>query len=94
MSSSLRLLRDFCGLARNVWVDFISTRFLRARLRNAPLRKITMKTFTSEKTADERASEKGLAAARTFPVGQAGRREVVRHKSQREYETGEKEEIP
>jgi hypothetical protein len=53
-----------------------------------------MKAFTSEKTADERASEKGLAAARTFPVGQAGRGEVVRQKGQREYETREKEEIP
>ena len=56
-------------LARNVWVDSISARFLRASLRNAPFRKITMKAFTSKKTANERASEKGLAAARTFPIG-------------------------
>lgn len=82
------------SLPRNVWVDSISARFLRASLRNAPFRKITVKAFTSKKTANERALEKGLAAPRTFPIGQAGCREVVRHKGQREYETREKKEIP
>src|SRR3981189_348514 len=48
-----------------------------ATLRNAPFRKITVKAFTSKKTANERTSEKGLAAARTFPIGQVGCQEVV-----------------
>jgi hypothetical protein len=69
MSSSLRLLRHFCGLACNVWVDRISGRFLRASLRNAPFRKIAVKAFASKQTANERAAEKGLAATRTLPVG-------------------------
>jgi hypothetical protein len=81
------------SLARNVWVDSISARFFWASLRNAPFRKITMKAFTSKKAANERASEKGLVAARTFPVGQAGCREVVGYKGHREYETREKKEI-
>jgi hypothetical protein len=52
-----------------------------------------MKAFTSKKTANERASEKGLAAARTFPIGQPGGREVVGYKGHCEYETREKKEI-
>jgi hypothetical protein len=52
-----------------------------------------MKAFTSKKATNERASEKGLVAARTFPVGQAGCREVVGYKGHCEYETREKKEI-
>jgi hypothetical protein len=52
-----------------------------------------MKAFTSKKTANERASEKGLAAARTFPIGQAGGGEVVGEKGHCEYQTREKKEI-
>jgi hypothetical protein len=52
-----------------------------------------VKAFAPKKTANERASEKGLAAARTFPIGQAGCREVVGYKGYCEYETREKKEV-
>jgi hypothetical protein len=52
-----------------------------------------MKAFTPKKTANERASEKGLATARTFPIGQAGSREIVGYKGHCEYQTREKKEI-
>jgi hypothetical protein len=52
-----------------------------------------MKAFAAEKAANERASEKWLAAPRTFPVSQASRREIVCNKGQSEYQTGEKQKI-
>jgi hypothetical protein len=60
---------------------------------NAPFRKIAVEAFASKEATNERASEKRLAAPWAFPVSQASRREIVRHEGQREYQTGEKQQI-